>query len=151
MSIENFAIYYTVASTPAEAKIIHMCCISLLSLVCLRCKMPIFQRVGRREGGGPLPLGCQYLILMTWRPWDLNLVVISSLASKCQHFKHGGFQFHYIKWLKNGHSNFQLLAFWSQWRYHDQIQITRSSYHKNQILSSSLLHSHPLEYRHFTL
>ena len=52
--------------------------------------------------------------------------MISSLASKCQLFKHGGFQFHYIKWLKNGHSNFKVLAFWSQWRYHDQIQITRS-------------------------
>ena len=28
------------------------------------------------------------------------------------------------------------MAFWSQWRYHDQIQITSSSYHKNQILKN---------------
>ena len=96
--------------------------------------MPLFQRVGLREGGKPLPLAFQYLILMIWRPCDLNLVMISSLASKCQHFKLRGLQFHYIKWLKNRHSNFKVLAFWSQWRYHDQIQITRSSYHKNQIL-----------------
>ena len=26
--------------------------------------------------------------------------MISSLASKCKHFKHGGLQFYYIKWLK---------------------------------------------------
>ena len=28
--------------------------------------------------------------------------MISSLAAKCQHFQVGGFQFHYIKWLKKG-------------------------------------------------
>ena len=28
----------------------------------------------------------------------------------------------------------KVLAFWSQWRYHYQIQITRPLYHKNQIL-----------------
>ena len=36
----------------------------------------------------------------------MNLVMISSLATKCQHFKLGGLQFLYIKWLKKGHFNF---------------------------------------------
>ena len=101
-----------------------------------RPKMAIFRRAGMREGGLPLPLTFQYLIFMIWRPSDLNLVMISSLASKCQHFKLRGLQFHSIKWLKNGHPNFKVLAFWSQLRYHDQIQIIRSSYQKNQILKS---------------
>ena len=99
-------------------------------------KIAIFRRAGMREGGLPLPLTFQYLIFMIWRPSDLNLVMISSLASKCQHFKLRGLQFHSIKWLKNGHPNFKVLAFWSQLRYHDQIQIIRSSYQKNQILKS---------------
>ena len=99
-------------------------------------KTAIFWRGGMREGGLPLPLTFQYLIFEIWRPSDLNLVMISSLASKCQHFKLRGLQFHSIKWLKNGHPNFKVLAFWSQLRYHDQIQIIRSSYQKNQILKS---------------
>ena len=69
-------------------------------VACLWCKMPIFQRAGMREGGEPLPLAFQYLILMIWRPYDLNLVMISPLASKCQHFKLRGLQFHFMKWLK---------------------------------------------------
>ena len=84
-------------------------------------KMPMFQRTGMKEGGLPLPLAFQYLILMIKRACDLNLVMISSLASKCQHFKHGGLQFHFIKQLKNGHPNFKDLLFWNQWRHHDQI------------------------------
>ena len=36
--------------------------------------------------------------------------MISLLASKCQHFKLRGLQFHYIKWLKKGHSIFKVLA-----------------------------------------
>ena len=32
-----------------------------------------------------------------------------------------GLQFHFIKWLKNRHSNFNNLPFWSQWRYHHQV------------------------------
>ena len=64
-----------------------------------------------RDGGGPLPLAFQYLIIMIERPCDLNLVLISSLAAKCQHFQVGGLQFHYIKWLKKGHFNFKVLAF----------------------------------------
>ena len=55
-----------------------------------------------REGGKPLPLAFQYLIFMVLRPCDLNLVIVSSLAIKCQHFKLRGLQFHYIKWLKKG-------------------------------------------------
>ena len=42
-----------------------------------------------REGGEPLTLAFQYLILMIQRPYDLNLVMVSSLASKCQDFKVG--------------------------------------------------------------
>ena len=60
----------------------------------------MFQRVGMREGGEPLPLAFQYLILMICRPCDLNLVMISSLALKCQDFQLRGLQFHIIKWLK---------------------------------------------------
>ena len=41
----------------------------------------------KRKGGEPLPLVFQYLILMISRPCDLNLVMISSLAPKCQDFK----------------------------------------------------------------
>ena len=84
-------------------------------------KMLTFQRVGMREGRLSLPPALQYLILMIWRACNLNLVMISLLASKWQEFKLRGLQFHFIKQLKNGHSNFKDLLFWSQWRYHDQI------------------------------
>ena len=53
-----------------------------------------------REGGKLLPLTFQYLIFMVQRPCDLNLIMISSLATKCQPFEHRGLQFHYIKWLE---------------------------------------------------
>jgi hypothetical protein len=52
-----------------------------------RPKMAIFRRAGMREGGLPPILAFQYLILMIWRACDLNLVMISLLASKCQDFK----------------------------------------------------------------
>ena len=48
------------------------------------------------------------------------------MASKCQHFKLRGFQFHLLKWLKIGHFKFKVLAFWSRWRY--QIQIIKIKY-----------------------
>ena len=94
----------------------------------------MFQWAGMREGGEPLPLAFQYLILMIWRHCDLNLVMISSLASKCQDFKvwMPFFQPFYEMKLKT--SKLKVLAFWSQWRYHDKIQITRSLSHKNQIM-----------------
>ena len=41
-----------------------LCCKCIGSLACLDCKMPMFQRVGMKEGGVPLPLAFQYLILM---------------------------------------------------------------------------------------
>ena len=47
-----------------------------------RPKMTIFRRAGMRKGALLLPLAFQYLILMIWRACDLNLVMISSLASK---------------------------------------------------------------------
>ena len=59
-------------------------CIYLRSLACLRSKMSMFQWAEMREGGEPLPLAFQYLIPMISRPCDLDLVIISSLASKCQ-------------------------------------------------------------------
>ena len=40
-----------------------------------------------REGGEPLPLAFQYLMLMVWIHFDLNLFIVSFLASKCQDFK----------------------------------------------------------------
>ena len=52
-----------------------------------RPKMAIFRRAGMREGGLPLPLAFHYLIFMILRACDLNLVMISLLASKCQDFK----------------------------------------------------------------
>jgi hypothetical protein len=51
------------------------------------------------------------LILMILRACDFNLVMISLLDSKCQDFKLKGFQFHFIKQLKNGHSKFKDLLF----------------------------------------
>ena len=68
-------------------------------LACLWSKMPMFQRAGMREGGEPLALAFQYLIIMIWKYCDLNLVVISSVASKCQDFKVGMPVFQpFMKW-----------------------------------------------------
>ena len=105
-----------------------------IRVACLWSKMPMLQRAGMREGGKPLPLAFQHLILMIWRPCDLNLVMISSLASKCQDFKVVMPFFQPFCVMKLKTSKFKVLAFWSQWRYHYQIKITRSLYHKNQIL-----------------
>ena len=74
-------------------------------VACLWSKMPTFHRAGMREGGKPLPQAFQYLILMVWRPCDLNLVIIFSLAAKCQDFEIRGLQFHFIKLLKSSHPN----------------------------------------------
>ena len=41
-----------------------LCCKCRGSLTCLYCKMPMFHRVGMKEGGGPPPLAFQYLILV---------------------------------------------------------------------------------------
>ena len=67
-----------------------------------------------REGGKPLPLAFQYLIFMVKRPCDLNLVMISSLASKCQDFKveMPFFQPLYVMKLKT--PKFKVLAFCCQ-------------------------------------
>ena len=100
--------------------------------------------------------GRQNILPLYLKIWDWDLIfgravkAISSpgvrspcaLASKCQ--------FHLIKQLKNGHSKFKTLPFWIQWRYYNQIWITSTSCHKNQILKSwlewqpSLPHSCPL-------
>jgi hypothetical protein len=71
----------------------------------------MFQRAGMREGREPLPQAFQYLILRIYRPCDLNLVNISSLPAKCQDIEIRDLQFHCIKWLKNRHFNFKVLAF----------------------------------------
>ena len=68
-----------------------------------------------REGGGPLPLAFHYLILM--RHCDLNLVMISSLASKWQVLKVEMPVFQPFYEMKLKTSKFKV-----------------SSYHKNQIL-----------------
>ena len=62
--------------------------------------------------------------------------MISSVvvASKCQDFKVEMAIFKPFYEMKLKTSKFEVLAFWSQWRYDDQIQIIRVSYHKNQIL-----------------
>ena len=50
-------------------------------------KMAIFQRAGMKEGGLPLPLAFHYFIFMILSACDLNLVMISLLALKCQDVK----------------------------------------------------------------
>ena len=74
----------------------------------------MFQGAGMKEGGETFPLAFQYLILMIQRHCDLNLVMISLLASKCQDFKveMSVFQPFYDMKLKT--SNFKVLAFCSQ-------------------------------------
>ena len=72
-------------------------------------KMPMFQKLGIRKGGLPLPPGFQYLILMIWWAYDLNLVMISLYwlrNAKTLNLE----VFHFIKWLKNGHPNFRGFA-----------------------------------------
>ena len=56
----------------------------------------MLQREEMRERGEPLPLplAFQYFNIMIWRPSDLYLVIIYSLASKCKDFKLRGFQSH---------------------------------------------------------
>ena len=54
-----------------------------------RPKMAIFWSAGMREEVLPLSLAFQNLIRMVWRACDLELVTISSLASKKQGFKVG--------------------------------------------------------------
>ena len=61
-----------------------------------------------RKGGEPLPLAFQYLILMIY---DLNLVMISSVASKCQDFKFGMPVFQPFHEMKLKTSKFKVLAF----------------------------------------
>ena len=106
-------------------EIFTVVCIIVRRLACLWSKMPVFQWSGIKEGVEPLSLAFKYLILMIWRPCDLNLVMISSLASKCQDFKFGRPVFQPFYEMKLKTSKFKLLAFWSQWKYHDQIQIIR--------------------------
>ena len=74
--------------------------------------MVIYRRAGMREGGLPLPLAFQYLIPMIWRACDLNLVMISFLTSKCQHFKVGMSVFQPFYRMKLKTSKFKVLAFW---------------------------------------
>ena len=68
--------------------------------------------------------------------------MISALASECQGFKLRCLQFHIVKQLKK-----RAMSFWIQWIYYDQIGITSTSSHKNQIFQSwwewqpSLFHS----------
>ena len=56
-----------------------------------------------------------------------KFVMISSVASKCQDFKFWMPVFQPFYEMKLKTSNFKVMAFWNQWRSHDQIQITMSS------------------------
>ena len=67
---------------------------------------------GRNEGGKKAtPTSISILDFYDIKICELNLMIISSPASKCQHFKIRGLQFHLVKWLKIGHFNFKMLAF----------------------------------------
>ena len=88
-------------------------------VACFWSKMPtMFQSPGL-----PFSPAFQYLILMTWRACYLNLVMISSVASKWQVLKFGMLIFQLFYEMKSKTSKFKVLAFWSQWRYHDQIYL----------------------------
>ena len=88
-----------------------------------------FLYIFQRKGGLLLPLFFQYIILMIWRACDLNLIMIYSLAKTLNLAR--GSQFHFIKGLKNRHSNFRELHFWNKWSYHSKyiffIQISCNS------------------------
>ena len=62
---------------PEIREILHFGQKSLTWGACLWSKMPMFQRAGVWEGEGPLPLAFQCLILMIWRPCEINLFMIS--------------------------------------------------------------------------
>ena len=98
-----------------SSKGVHWPSKCLVRLACLWSKMPVIQRAGMRKEGLPLQPAFWYLIIMVCRACDLNLVMIFSLASKCQGFKLRGFQSNFIKQLKNGHPNYKDLPLWSQW------------------------------------
>ena len=67
-----------------------------------------------REGGKPLPLAFQYLIFMVYGPCELNFVIITLLASKCQDFKVEMSFFQPLCVMKLKTSKFKVLAFCCQ-------------------------------------
>ena len=64
-----------------------------------------------RKGGLPLLLASQYLILVIRRACDLNLVMISSFASKWEVPKLGILIFQLLHEVKLKASKFKVLAF----------------------------------------
>ena len=74
-------------------------------------KVPMFQKAGMREGGLSLPPAFQYLFIMMERACDLNLVMISSLASKWQVLKVGMPVFQPFYNMKLKTFKFKVLAF----------------------------------------
>ena len=84
-------------------------CIIVRRFAFLWSKMPMFQRAGMREGGLPLPPAFQYLNLMTWRAYDLNLVIRYLPWPQNAKTLNRGLQFHFIKQLKNKHPKFKAL------------------------------------------
>jgi hypothetical protein len=86
-------------------------CIIVRCFACLWSKMPMFQRARMREGGLPLPPAFYQLILRTWRTYDLDLVMVSSLASKWQGLKVGVPVFQLFYQMKLKTSKFKVLAF----------------------------------------
>ena len=77
------------------------------------------------EGGR---VDSRYLILIVWRVFDLDLVMISLLASKWQVLNFGMPIFQPLYEVKLKASKFKVLTFWCQWRYHDQIS---DIFHRN--------------------
>ena len=63
LQIWNIA-YQFAWSLKYQNKKFTLCCKTLRSFACLPCKMPMFQKLGMREGEELLPLAFQYLIFM---------------------------------------------------------------------------------------
>ena len=59
----------------------------------------MFQKTGMKEGGKPLPLAFQYLILIIWGPCDLDLTIKLRWLQNAKTLKLGcPFFSHFMKW-----------------------------------------------------
>ena len=71
----------------------------------------MFPRAGMKDGGLPLSVAFQYLILVVRRACDLNLAMTSSLASKWQVLDFGVSIFQPLYEVKSKASKFKVLLF----------------------------------------
>ena len=128
-----------------------LCCKSIRSFSFLWCKMPMYWRAGMREGGKPLPLAFQYLFF-NWAGMKPRRPPNKGVRPRFQYLILMIKDLVILIWLQNANTlkleclfsailcnkiedpKFKVLAFWSQSKYHCQIQITRSLYHEIQIL-----------------